>query len=409
MIHWAAGPEGRGDILFCGYYLQAYRARWVDFSMPTMSSGYTMVVSAAKKPIDGLTLLASTVQTPEPQAAFAILLLLIMSVIYAHIIWAVERHANVTIREWYGPGVFDAWWLGFVTATTVGYGDKAPVTYLGRIVTVIWMLAGMYSVGLFSASLTTGLVADNLAEDAGFKSDISGHSDMIGKRLGSYFALADPAAKAVEPGVSDVKIFPSQTQVYDALLNGEIDIIVDDKMGAEFFTSNAPYKGNVTLAGPLWSQEDYAYIVMRPNGTEHPLLPHLYRANLDFFRGNQRDKAREIIETWFEVPEDVHSADNVLQSSLAQLNTVFAVVLAVFASAWVLSAWKHHREVEKKIKERDSLMVALECTSRYDRYQAKKGAAKLFDEWDKDHDELLDLEEIVSALKTHGFANTKGT
>jgi hypothetical protein len=279
---------------------------------------------------------------------------------------------------------------------------------MGRILTVVWMLAGMYSVGLFSASLTTGIVADNLADDPAFQSEIQKHSDMVGRKLGSYFQLADPAAKGVEPRVDEVKIFPSQREAYDALLSGEIDIIVDDKIGAEFFTSNLPYRGNVTLTGPLWSPEDYAYIVMRPNGTEHPLLPHLYRANLEFFRGMLRDESQEILRTWFDVTADtISKLDAVLVDSLAQLNLVIASILSVIAVVWGGTVAWHHRELAVKSSERDSLMVALECKNRFDRYQAKKGAAKLFEQWDTNHDELLDLDEIISALRQHGFSKTK--
>ncbi|MEO5715319.1 MAG: ion transporter [Luteolibacter sp.] len=48
----------------------------------------------------------------------------------------------------------DAFWWAYVTITTVGYGDKFPVTVGGRIVAMVLMTAG---VGLFGAF--TGFVA----------------------------------------------------------------------------------------------------------------------------------------------------------------------------------------------------------------------------------------------------------
>ncbi len=48
----------------------------------------------------------------------------------------------------------DAFWWAFVTITTVGYGDKFPITVGGRVVAMILMTAG---VGLFGAF--TGFVA----------------------------------------------------------------------------------------------------------------------------------------------------------------------------------------------------------------------------------------------------------
>jgi hypothetical protein len=43
----------------------------------------------------------------------------------------------------YVDGVDHALWWSAVTVTTVGYGDKAPVTRVGRLFAVIWMFCGI--------------------------------------------------------------------------------------------------------------------------------------------------------------------------------------------------------------------------------------------------------------------------
>jgi len=49
----------------------------------------------------------------------------------------------------------DAIWWGFATITTVGYGDKFPVTVEGRIVAIILMIAGVGLFGTFTAYVAT--------------------------------------------------------------------------------------------------------------------------------------------------------------------------------------------------------------------------------------------------------------
>lgn len=52
----------------------------------------------------------------------------------------------------------DAWWWAFVTVTTVGYGDLAPVTVLGRLIAVGLMIGGIALLGVITATLSSWLI-----------------------------------------------------------------------------------------------------------------------------------------------------------------------------------------------------------------------------------------------------------
>jgi len=67
----------------------------------------------------------------------------------------VERVPDANIKT---PS--DALWWAFVTITTVGYGDRFPVTNVGRLIAAVLMIAG---VGLFGTF--TGYVANFFVED----------------------------------------------------------------------------------------------------------------------------------------------------------------------------------------------------------------------------------------------------
>jgi voltage-gated potassium channel len=49
----------------------------------------------------------------------------------------------------------DAFWWAFVTITTVGYGDRFPVTEAGRIVGMITMAVGIGIFGVLTSYLST--------------------------------------------------------------------------------------------------------------------------------------------------------------------------------------------------------------------------------------------------------------
>jgi len=55
----------------------------------------------------------------------------------------------------------DAIWWSYVTITTVGYGDKYPVTTEGRVIAAILMTVGVGLFGTFTAYVSSLFVKDN--------------------------------------------------------------------------------------------------------------------------------------------------------------------------------------------------------------------------------------------------------
>ncbi len=80
----------------------------------------------------------------------SILLLLISSVAILQVEKDVEG-ANITSAS-------DALWWSVVTMTTVGYGDKFPVTTVGRIIAAFLMVGGVGLFGMLSGSVTSWIL-----------------------------------------------------------------------------------------------------------------------------------------------------------------------------------------------------------------------------------------------------------
>ena len=58
----------------------------------------------------------------------------------------------------------DALWWAFTTVTTVGYGDRFPVTTEGRAVAVVLMVAGIGVVGAVTAAVASWILDRAAAE-----------------------------------------------------------------------------------------------------------------------------------------------------------------------------------------------------------------------------------------------------
>jgi voltage-gated potassium channel len=102
----------------------------------------------------------------------------------------------------------DALWWAVVTVTTVGYGDRFPVSEGGRVVAVILMLLGIGLIGVLTATVASVFVKEHT--DANRDEYRKGHDDLgqqlsvisnrladLERRLGATpaeVAAADPAA-----------------------------------------------------------------------------------------------------------------------------------------------------------------------------------------------------------------------
>ena len=84
-------------------------------------------------------------------SVIAILLVIFSSIAILHV--ETDPNSNIKTAE-------DAIWWAYVTITTVGYGDRFPVTTEGRIVAAILMTAGVGLFGTFTAYMASLFVTD---------------------------------------------------------------------------------------------------------------------------------------------------------------------------------------------------------------------------------------------------------
>jgi len=81
--------------------------------------------------------------------------------------------------------LIDSIWWSFTTVVTGGFADLYnPVSIIGRILTVILILAGMILVGIFTATLTSVLIGEDKADDLNnLKKELNNRLDKIEEKL----------------------------------------------------------------------------------------------------------------------------------------------------------------------------------------------------------------------------------
>ena len=104
--------------------------------------------------------LLSTVQSVlSPQFLKTCLWLSLILVFIGVLIWLLERHKNEAMFDRHpARGIWSGFWWAGVTMTTIGYGDKAPITIGGRILALLWMFIAMGITASLTAYLTSSVL-----------------------------------------------------------------------------------------------------------------------------------------------------------------------------------------------------------------------------------------------------------
>ncbi len=95
----------------------------------------------------------------------AILILLGIIFLFGFLVWIFERKKN---KEEFGSGIkgiFQGFWWSAVTMTTVGYGDKSPITLGGRFIGLIWMFMAIIMISSLTAGIASSLTVQNISDE----------------------------------------------------------------------------------------------------------------------------------------------------------------------------------------------------------------------------------------------------
>ena len=97
-------------------------------------------------------------------AARAVFMLLVITIMATIVVELFEANQNNQFTSYWDS----VWWV-FVTITTVGYGDKVPVTPAGKILGVIIMFVGIALLSIITATISSIFVTRKIKEGKGLQ------------------------------------------------------------------------------------------------------------------------------------------------------------------------------------------------------------------------------------------------
>lgn len=164
----------------------------------------------------------------SPRFGRIVLSLSVLLLVVGGLAWLFERKAN---EDQFGEGsrlkgVWDGFWWAGVTMSTIGYGDKTPITVPGRILALVWMLVAMGVTASLTAAITSVLA---LGPGRG---DLAVPADLRGRPVGAV--VGSDAAAYLEAERVRFRPLPDVRAGLDAVEAGDLDAFVHGAAALRF-------------------------------------------------------------------------------------------------------------------------------------------------------------------------------
>ncbi|KAA3602013.1 MAG: ABC transporter substrate-binding protein [Calditrichaeota bacterium] len=271
---------GKVDLAISAITVNAEREEFLDFSHSYYATGLGIAVLPKQKK-SWFSLFESFLSIEFLKVLFGLSMLIL---VFGFLLWLFERKRNPgQFGESALKGIGSGFWWSAVTMTTVGYGDKSPITFGGRLVALVWMFVGIITISGFTAAITSSLTLSQ------FETVVAGPEDLSKVRV-----------TTVEGSSSEIYLkskrinynsYPSLNEALLALSKGEQDAVVFDFPILKF-TSNNDFNGKIKVLANSFESQEYAIALP----TNSPLREEV---NLALLRKIHSSTKKEIITKYF--------------------------------------------------------------------------------------------------------------
>ena len=182
--------------------------------------------------------------------------LMLLLFLVGNLIWLAERRRNAAqFPRQYLKGVGNGMWFALVTLTTVGYGDRAPLSKTGRAIAGIWMVMSLLALSSITAGLASAFTVSLSRLDP---TDIRESTDLRGKTV----AVVDGTTSQTWAKIYGARAKTASTlnEAIDLLSKEVVEAVIFDGAPLRYYLQQnpgAPYK----MAPFSLANQTYGFVV----------------------------------------------------------------------------------------------------------------------------------------------------
>jgi polar amino acid transport system substrate-binding protein len=272
----AAVERGTVDAAVAALTITSEREADVDFSHPFHTSGLGIAVH--QRAGTGWAGIIARLFSERFVVVLASLLGLLATV--GVLVWLAERRRNPQFHAGPVKGIGSGLWWSAVTMTTVGYGDKAPVSLAGRLIAMIWMFASVIIISSVTAAIATALTVDKLEQR------INGVNDLYTVRVATVAGSTSEAF--LSQRLIHHQTLGSLAEALQRLREGRVDAVVYDAPILRYLVAEND-RDQLAVLPQVLQRQDYGFAF--PTGS--PLREQVNRALLDIIRSPEWQRLLE--------------------------------------------------------------------------------------------------------------------
>ena len=233
------------DVAIGGLTTTPERESKIDFTHPTYRSGLGIMLPGQAEKSGLWESLTGALARTNSTVIFAFFVIVFVA---GNLIWFIERDED-TFDKRYVAGMFEGVYWAIVTASTVGYGDKAPVKYAGRVVAMLVIIISLPMFALFTAELASAFTLQSIEAAIRSPEDLQGRPVGVVRGTSSANFAADRGLQILQ--------WPTIAEVYTALEEGKVQAVIYDAPSLTYY-SQTQGAGKVHMVDRVFDVRDLA-------------------------------------------------------------------------------------------------------------------------------------------------------